>query len=120
MQKRYDERARRWINEDTKAKFIKSEADTENQESVTNEEKTSTNESEDIKETQEMQDSQELWVFRYMKKEHKVPIYKYEQYQYKYYRLNSPNIVVWFEFKQQSLCLQCNCNVIFPFQRNDT
>ena len=60
MQKRYDERARRWINEDTKAKFIKSEADTENQESVTNEEKTSTNESEDIKETQEMQDSQEL------------------------------------------------------------
>ena len=62
----------------TKAKFIKSEADTENQESVTNEEKTSTNESEDIKETQEMQDSQELWVFRYMKKEHKVPIYKYD------------------------------------------
>ena len=60
MQKRYDDRTRRWMNEDTKAKFIMSEADPENQESVTNEEKTSTYESEDIKETQEMQDSQEL------------------------------------------------------------
>ena len=48
------------LKEDTKAKFIMSEADPENQESIKKEEKTSTNESEDIKETQEMQDSQEL------------------------------------------------------------